>query len=201
VTTVAALVASVLAVTALTLAAPMAPVAAAETPSQIEAATESDGVYIAPGRRFDVDGLEAVVDDARFEGLRLVVVAPRDPQPSAEAFARRVQEAIEADAVIVFPPEGLVQAYTVDDLDSARVRALGAAREVDDPVQAVETFVTELTTTPEVGTPPIAGQLVTILMVCAVIVVAIVVIERLLAAAARKRRTAAQSGSQHADSA
>ena len=61
------------------------------------------------------------VQQARARGLRLVVVAPIDPQPVAAAFARRVQEASDADAAIVFPTEGGFEAHVIDEFESVQL--------------------------------------------------------------------------------
>ena len=88
-----------------------------------------DGVYVAPGRDdIDEEQLVSSLQEARARGLRLVVTAPNDPQPSAGAFARRVLEASDADASIVFPIEGPPEIEVIDEFESASFRALDAAR-------------------------------------------------------------------------
>ncbi|MGI9614248.1 MAG: hypothetical protein ACR2QO_15160, partial [Acidimicrobiales bacterium] len=91
----------------LVLGLAMGSAASAESPTAVAEDLAIDGVYVAPGRA-DIDEtmIAESIREARARGLRLVVVAPIDPQPSAEAFARRVLEASDADAALVFPPDG-----------------------------------------------------------------------------------------------
>jgi len=162
--------------------------AAAETPSRVAQEAAEDGVFVAIGRD-DVDeaALVAAVEDASFDGLRLVVVVPRDPQPTAKAFARRVQELTEADAALVFPEEGPLETYVIDELSSSRIRATEAARGLDDPARAVAAFVDEATSVRDAGTPEILRQIINALLLMALVVGVVVGIEVL---ASRTRRTA-----------
>ncbi len=132
----------------------------------------------------------AAVEDVRFDGLRIVVVVPRDPQPTPSAFARRVQEKTEADAVLVFPPEGRLETYVTDDLSSARIRATDAARQFNDPARAVEAFATEISSTGDGGTPAIVGQVMNALVLLTLVVGIVVAIEQ---GVNRVRRPAASS--------
>lgn len=179
-------VAAVFVLLGLVLIAPAA--ASAETPGLVAEGAEDDGVFVG-FQRFDIDeeSLVAAVEDARFDGLRLVAVAPRDPQPDARAFARRVQEATEADAALVFPPEGPLETFVIDDLSSARVRATEAARGFSDPARAVEAFAVELSDNSAPETPPIVRQLMNGLVLLALIVGVVVAIEQILARVRRSR--------------
>lgn len=153
--------------------------ASAESPSRVADGLADDGVFVGFGRDGDVDeaALAAAVADARRNDLDLVVVVPRDPQPSAKAFARRIQERTEADVAIVFPSEGPLEAYVIDELSSSRPRAIEAARVLGDPAMAVAAFTEELSTTEEAGRPPIVGQIIRALVICSLLIGAIVAIE------------------------
>lgn len=164
-------------------------VAQAETPTEVAEEVESDGVYVARGRDdIDEEAMAAVVQDQRFDGLRLVIVAPRDPQPTARAFARRVQEATDADIAIVFPIQGELEAYVIEDLGERKLRALTEARRLTDPVRSVETFAREITTEPEAETPAIIGQITRAVIYMAAGLLIIVLIEQLIAWFRRYRR-------------
>ncbi|MGB5756293.1 MAG: hypothetical protein WBM50_05215, partial [Acidimicrobiales bacterium] len=138
-----------------------------------------DGVFVGFGRD-DIDeaALIAAVEDARFDGLRLVAVAPRDPQPTAAAFARRIQEQTEADAAIILPEDGQLETYVIEDLSTTRIRATEAAREFSDPARAVQAFATELGSTRETGTPPIVDQIMRALVLMALVIGVVVAIEQ-----------------------
>ncbi len=153
--------------------------ASAESPSRVADGLADDGVFVGFGRDGDVDeaALAAAVADARRNDLDLVVVVPRDPQPSAKAFARRIQERTEADVAIVFPSEGPLEAYVIDELSSARPRAIEAARVLADPARAVATFAEEVATTEPAERPPIVGQIIRALVICSLLIGAIVAVE------------------------
>ncbi|MEM7272032.1 MAG: hypothetical protein AAF547_03030 [Actinomycetota bacterium] len=168
--------------------------AAAEAPSTVAQGVEDDGVYIGFQRRdIDEEALVAAVEDARFDGLRLVAVAPRDPQPSAKAFARRVQEETDADAALIFAPDGRLETYVIDDLASARIRATEAARAFSDPARAVEAFATELTSTREPETPEIVRQLMNALVLMALVIGVVVAIEQIVLRFRRSRQARSRS--------
>lgn len=152
--------------------------ASAESPSRVADGLVDDGVFVGFGRD-DVDeaDLAAAVADARGDGLDLVVVVPRDPQPTAKAFARRVQEWTEADVALVFPSDGPLEAYVIDELSSARPRAMEAARILDDPARAVATFAEELDPDESSGRPAIVGQIIRALVICSLLIGAVVAIE------------------------
>lgn len=162
--------------------------AGAETPTEMADEVADDGVFVAAFRD-DVDeaALVAAVEDARDDGLDLIVVVPGDPQPTAKAFARRLQERTEVEAALVLPADGPLEAYVIEDLSTARPRAVEAARALDDPAQAVATFAQELTTVHDPGRPAIVGQILRALLLFAVVIGAVVGIENLLG---RNRRTA-----------
>lgn len=152
--------------------------ASAETPTRVAEGLADDGVFVGFGRN-DIDEatLVAAVADARDDRLDLVVVVPRDPQPSAKAFARRVQELTEADVAIVFPEEGPVEAYVMEELAPARPRAIEAARSLDDPAGAIAAFTQELTSTEESERPPIVGQILRALVLFSLLIGVVVAIE------------------------
>lgn len=155
--------------------------AGAESPLEVAEELAADGVYVAPGRD-DVDGESIAVSiaQARALGLRLVVVAPNDPQPDAAAFARRVLEASDVDAAVVFPTEGGLETYVIDEFDSAGLRAQSAARSKATPEAAVEAFTEELLAEPVRSLPPIIGQLITGVLLLAAVLIGVVVIEQAL---------------------
>lgn len=172
--------------------------AGAESPIEVADELSIDGVYIAPGREeMDEDGLAASIQEARARGLRLVVVAPIDPQPDAASFARRVQEASDADAAIVFPVEGGLEAHVIDEFESARLRALGTARSKASPVAAVEAFSQELLTEPSRALPPIVSQIVAIVVLLALVLAGAVAIEQLLRRLLRGRVRRRRQGSEY----
>lgn len=162
---------------------------AAESPLMVADELGVDGVYVAP-ERTDVDELSIAesIREARARGLRLVVVAPVDPQPSPEAFARRVLEASDADAALVFPTEGGLEGHVIDELESASLRALDAGRASSTPRAAVDAFTLELLTEPERSIPPIVGQLARWVLVLAILLAGAVAIEQLLRRMFPKKR-------------
>lgn len=170
---------------------PMAAIVAAESPVAVAEEVADDGVFVGFGRRdIDEDALIAAVENARFDGLRLVAVVPRDPQPTASAFARRVQEQTEVDAALVFPADGPLETYVINELSSARIRATEAAREFDDPARAVEAFATEITSTRTTETPEIVGQIMNALVLLALVIGVVVIIEQAVARLRRPAKTA-----------
>ena len=179
---------SIVALALVVLVMQVGPVAA-ESPLAVAEELGVDGVYVAP-ERTDVDELTIAesIREARARGLRLVVVAPIDPQPSAEAFARRVLEASDADAALVFPTEGELEGYVIDELESASPRALEAGRASASPRAAVDAFTLELLTEPERSVPPIVGQLVRWVLVLAIVLAGAVAIEQLLRRMIPKKR-------------
>jgi len=163
--------------------------AAAESPLEIAEAVAVDGVYQAPGRdELDEEAIAESVREARARGLRLVVVAPNDPQPDPAAFARRVLEASDVDAALVFPPGGGLEAHVVDEFESASLRALAAGRSKLDPVVGVEAFTDELLAEPVRTLPPVVGQILRLVLFLAVTLAGAVAIEQLLRRMYPRRR-------------
>ena len=176
-TTVAALLLAAVTV-GLSLGLGSAPVAA-ESPIEVAEAVAEDGVFIGFGRPgIDRDTLVAAVEDARFDGLRIVAIVPRDPQPNAAAYARRIQEQTDADAALVFPKDGVLETYVIEDLSASRIRATEAAREFADPALAVQAFADEVLSEREAGTPEIVGQIMNALVLMTVVVGVVVVLEQ-----------------------
>lgn len=162
----------------LLLAGLMVPVAA-ESPTEVAEELAVDGVYVAPGRDdIDEEQLVSSLQEARARGLRLVVTAPNDPQPTARAFARRVLEASDADASIVFPIEGPPEMEVIDEFESASFRALDAARSKATPEAAVDAFAEELLSEPVRSVPPIVRQVVIVVVLLAVLLTGVVAIEQ-----------------------
>ncbi len=163
--------------------------AGAESPLDLAEDLAVDGVYLAPGRtEIDEAAIADLIREARARGLRMVVVAPNDPQPTAEAFARRVLEASDADAALVFPTEGGLEANVIDEFESASLRALAAGRAKASPEAAVEAYTEELLVEPVRTLPPIIGQLVRGVLFLALILAAAVGFEQLLRRIFPKRK-------------
>ena len=154
--------------------------ASAESPLEVAEEVADDGVFIGFGRSAEVDeeALIAAVEDARFDGLRLVAVVPLDPQPDAAAFARRVQEVTEADAALVFPSEGELETFVIEDLSGSRIRATETARGFSDPARAVQAFADEAMSEREAETPEIVGQILNALVLMTLAVGVIVALEQ-----------------------
>lgn len=171
----------------------LASAAMAESPIDVAEEVADDGVFVGFGRRdIDEESLIAAVEDARFDGLRIVAVAPRDPQPTPKAFARRIQEQTDADAALVFPDEGPLETYVIEDLSAARIRATESARQFSDPARAVQAFTAEVGSTRDAGTPEIVGQIMRVLVLLTLVVGVVVALEQavaLLKRTARKRAT------------
>ncbi|MEM8923966.1 MAG: DUF6676 family protein [Actinomycetota bacterium] len=157
-----------------------APPAAAESPTEVAAELQLDGVFVAPGREADEAALTQTVQEARARGIRVVVVLPNDPQPTVASFARRVMEAADADAAVIFPAEGGLEAHTIEEFESANLRAESAARSKSTPADAVEAYAEQLLTEPERRVPPIVGQVITIVILLALVLAAAVASEQLL---------------------
>ena len=163
---------------ALVLVVPARP-AGAESPKLVAEEVADDGVFVGFGRGdIDESALVAAVEDARFDGLRLIAVAPRDPQPDAAAFARRIQEQTDADAALVFPPDGPLETYVIEDLTGSRIRATEAARQFSDPARAVQAFSDGMNTVRDTGTPEIVDQIIRALVLLALVVGAVVAAEQ-----------------------
>lgn len=157
---------TVLAATVLTVG----PAAAEKPVDVLESAT--NGVYVAPGRDFDAEGLGRVVDQASAEGVTLLIAAPADPQPNASAYALRLRQLAEFDAVLVFgiddgPPRGSVS----DDYFDGFARAEKAAAAAPDPVSASDAFFAELMEEPPGGLPDIVNDVVRWVLILTVVVV------------------------------
>ena len=82
--------------------------AVAEQPYDIVDSTTDDGTYVARSltSTYDEAAWAPSIERARAAGVDLRVLAPVDPIPDAAAFALRVRQLADADAVIVFGPEG-----------------------------------------------------------------------------------------------
>lgn len=162
--------------------------AAAESPVALSEELASDGVYVSRVRtEIDEVALEAAVQEVRSDGLLLVVVAPIDPQPDGEAFARRIQEAVEADAALIFMPDGSIETYVIDELTPARIRAMEKAQAIADPARATLAFADELTSERTAGRPELIGQLIMALVLLGVAIGLIVAAEQAVNANRRKR--------------
>jgi len=96
-----------------------------------------------------------------------------------------VQEQTDADAALVFPAEGGVEAYVADDYSDSAMRALNAARDASDPVAAVEAFTEALTTESVVETPSVVGRVALILVAATLVIAGVSALE---ASISRKRQ-------------
>ena len=125
-----------------------------ENPAAIAEEIQGDGVYIASTRE-DVsrEPLVAEVLRARQNNLRLVIVIPENPEPTPQAYARRMQEATDADAAIVFPSEGQMEAYSVEELRINNGVSLDAARQENDYKMAVSVYAGKMVQNPDRGVP------------------------------------------------
>lgn len=161
-------------------AALVGPTAAlAESPTQLATELAIDGAYVAP-ERTDVSEADLVeqTNHARALGLRLVVVVPNDPRPSAEAFARRILEATNSDVALVFPPGGGLEASVTGDLQSQSLRALSAARSKADPVLATEVYVDTVLAEPSRSVPAVVSRTLLAVLILAVGLGATVLLEQ-----------------------
>ena len=155
--------------------------AQAESPTELADELSLDGVYISAQRTgFDEAAMAQAVERARAVGIRLVAVAPNNPQPDPASFARRVLEAVNADAAIVFPPDSDIAAYVIDDFEASKSRALVEARSRANPTAALDAFTNELKTNRVTGIPDLVRKLVVIMLVLAVVLALIVLLENQL---------------------
>jgi len=168
-------------------------VALAEAPTELVEDLADDGVYVSRVR-VDVneEALVAAVQQVRFDGLRIIAVAPIDPQPNGQAFARRIQEVVDADAALVFMADGTLETYVIDDLSTGWIRATEKARAVNDPARAVLAFADELTSERVQGRPGLVDQLIVAVVLMAVAIGLIVAVEQTLSAN-RRRKAPTQS--------
>jgi len=169
--------------------------AQAETPAAVVMELDVDGVFIARSRsaEHDEQAMRQSIERARAMGLRVVVAAPVDPQPSPLAFARRILEASDADVALVYPPEGGLETFVIDDFESAQFRALAAARSKSGDAAAIDAFVEELVAEPAQPVPEIVRRLVLIMMALAIILAVLVVLESLLRPRRRRARIKRQA--------
>lgn len=136
--------------------------AAAENPSELQADLADDSIYVAPSRVDEVDAgpVVQVMERVRAEGLTVYVLWPDEPLPNTSAFARRVQELYEVDVVLVFGPEGQLGSHVSEDLEGDTIRALSAAREVEEPAEIVDAYLDGLLEEPVRPRPAIVNTLV-----------------------------------------
>ncbi|MFT7601201.1 MAG: hypothetical protein ACI8TP_004152 [Acidimicrobiales bacterium] len=140
--------------------------ASAETPAEVVAEVGDDGVYISPtidapdGTPLDAASFRPTVEEAQRLGIRLLVIAPADPQPDAESFALRVRQAADVEAVVLFAADGNVYGSVVDDYDTGYIRALAGARSAPTADLAVQTFLDQLVTEPDRPLPSVIATIV-----------------------------------------
>lgn len=166
----------------------------AETPSEVVEETTADGVYIANGvGPIDESLLVPIVERAQREGIEMVIIAPRDPQPDAEAFALRVRQAAEADVALLFGPDGGIFASVVEEYEDGIVRALDRADAESTPDQAADAFLAELTTEPERPLPGVIWTVVKAVIYLLVLLLLAAVAEQLFRRWRRNRQVASKS--------
>ena len=136
--------------------------AAAESPPEVVAAADANGgVYIAPRMgEFDEPRLASIVSRTQLDGLRLLVIAPRTAEPDSEAFALRVRQAADVEAVLLFDADGLAWASVVADYDDGFVRAVDGARSTSTPEAATEEFVQQLMNEPDRPLPDVISTVI-----------------------------------------
>ncbi len=159
----------------------LAPTAQAESPLDVAEELADDGVFVARARTdIDEESLASAIQQARFDGLRIVAVAPIDPQPSGSAYARRIQEVVDADAALVFLEDEPLETFVVNELSGGHIRAQQRARAVTDPGRAVLTFAQELTAEQQPSRPALIRQLMLLALLLAAVVGAMMLLENLL---------------------
>ncbi len=170
-------------------------VAVAEQPYDIVDSTTDDGTYVARSltSTYDEAAWAPAIERARAAGVDLRVLAPADPVPDAAAFALRVRQLADADAVIVFDPEGQLFADVNEDWSDGRYRALVASRDATDPVAAVDVYVAELTTEPVAETPALVRRLAVIVFLLLLVLGALTFAEMTLRQRRARQRAAHRS--------
>lgn len=157
----------------------------AETPTMVADEVSGDGIYVASGiSGIDATALTPTIERAQRLGVRLIVVAPVDPQPDAESFSLRVRQAADVEAALLFAPDGSVWASVVEDYDDGFVRAIVAARAAEDPEEAADVFLTELVTEPDRPLPDVIRTVIQTVIILLLALGLAVVAEQLL----RRRR-------------
>lgn len=151
----------------------------AELPSEVVEGAGDDGVFVAPGvEGHDEAALASVVDDARRLDLKMLLVAPEEPLPTAEAFALRVMQAADADIAVVFAPDGQIQASVEDDLRDREVAALEAARSASSSHDAAAAYLSALTAERDDSLPGTVRWIVTVVIILFLLLVAATVFEQ-----------------------
>ena len=136
-----------------------------ETPTMVADEVAGDGIYVGDGvTGIDIAAIEPIIARAQQIGIRLVVVAPDDPQPDAESFALRVRQAADVEAALLFAPDGTIWASVVDDYEDGFVRAVNAARAAERPDLAADVFLTALVTEPDRPLPGVIGTIIRIVI-------------------------------------
>lgn len=171
----------------------MAPVGA-ETPTEVVEETAGDGIYIARGADpVDESLLIPVVERAQREGIEMVIISPRDPQPDPESFALRVRQAADADVALSLGPEGRIYASVVEDYEDGIIRALNAAEAAAGPEAAADVFLTELTTEPDRPLPEVIRTVVKTVIYLVVLLLLAAIAEQLFRRWRRNRSLASKS--------
>lgn len=136
--------------------------AAAENPGDLLPELADDGVYIAPSRSSEAEPgmFLPVIEQARADGVSLVVLWPDDPQPNTGAFARRMQEASMIDVVLVFGPEDAFGTFVAEDYEEGSIRASAAARRTAEPAAKASAFLNGLLEEPIRERPAIINDVV-----------------------------------------
>ncbi len=154
--------------------------AAAETPIEVANAVADDGVYIAAG--FDIDAEEAdiavAIAEARREGLEIIAIAPRSPQPDAESFGLRVLQASGTagyDAVVVFTEDGQHQVVVIDEYKNRILRSIEAAQQAPNAAASISAVTTAMLAEPDPSVPAaidvVSGWVFTLIAILAIAVI------------------------------
>lgn len=155
------------------------PVLRPESAMLVAQALSVDGVYAASERPgIDRDQLVEQVKQARALGLRLVVVVPNNPEPTARAFARRILEGTGADAALIFPPTGGAEADVVPELTANSRAALAAASAKADPVAATQVYAQQLLAKPSRSLPAAYTRTGLLVVLLIGVLIAALMIER-----------------------
>jgi hypothetical protein len=168
------------------------PPVGAETPTEVLAELVGDNTYVAADRQgeFDETEFERLVVDARALGVNLVIIAPFEVSPTTTAFARRVREASGVGVVVVFGPDGVFAVNVEEDLEDDATRAVNVASDVADPIERVETLITELTTEPVRERPAFFDRVLRWVITLLLVLIGAAVVERLVRQGKKARRRA-----------
>lgn len=142
----------------------------------------------------DAAGLARQIELAEESGLRIAVVAPIEPLPDSEAFARRILEASGEgvyDAILVLDPEGKHQVAVVEKYQSRILRSIQSAQGGASPTDSVSRVTAALLSEPQPSVPA-AIDVVDHWVIRLVVILAVAVMVDLLWRQRRRRKYLAQ---------